>query len=245
MNHLKHFIQMVQEGVKFDDQDVKNMTLELNDLGAEVEIRKGFFNLSYFDRDRFMGSYQFPEAPINKDDSPAYLIVIKTEHLNYVTNQQYGVITDSRIYEILGVICEIAGRTENCYFSTYQNPHDGIGSFRFLLYILTKENIGGSDEEFFIKGLYSMMQSAMYKCKSDFCNGLTSKLDGNKIILHAGPEYTDRKFFTLFGVIFKSVNWENTCSIDIKNNLTKGKPTIYEPKGAIRGDVDITITYKK
>jgi hypothetical protein len=197
-NKILKFIELIKEAHEDDEQELKDVTLDLSDELINFEIHKGYFSKQALDRgqsgDKVLNILHL--KPIYEDDKYCFCIEIKLDQLQHSLKlgDRFGkrnLIKDKKIFTIFRELYQISERYDNCFL------HINAGTSTFnpaiYLFILLDTEVDKSDTK--LMQTYKEIKSRNSAAKSDFSNDTTVRLEDDKIIIKSNSwSYTDRKF---------------------------------------------------
>ncbi len=197
-NKILKFIEIIKEAHEDDEQDLKDITLDLSDELINFEIQKGYFSKQALDRgqigDKVLNILH--TKPIYEDDKYCFCIEIKLDQLQDTLKlgDRFGkrnLIKDKKIFTIFRELYQISERYDNCFL------HINAGTVTYspgiYLFILLDTEVDQSVTK--LMQTYKEIKSRNSAAKSDFSNDTTVRLQDDKIVISSnGWSYTDRKF---------------------------------------------------
>mgnify|MGYP000108707288 CR=1 FL=1 len=197
-NKILKFIELLKEAHEDDEQDLRDITLDLSDELINFEIHKGYFSKQALDRgqigDKVLNILH--TKPIYEDDKYCFCIDIKLNQLQDTLKlgDRFGkrnLIKDKKIFTIFRELYQISERYDNCFI------HINAGAATFTpaiyLFILLETEVDQSDAK--LMQTYKEIKSRNSASKSDFSNDTTVRLQEDKIVISSNNwSYTDRKF---------------------------------------------------
>ena len=198
MNKILKFIELLREAHEDDEQELRDITLDLSDELINFEIHKGYFSKQALDRgqigDKVLNILH--TKPIYEDDKYCFCIDIKLNQLQDTLKlgDRFGkrsLIKDKKIFTIFRELYQISERYDNCFI------HINAGTVTYspgiYLFILLDTEVDQSVTK--LMQTYKEIKSRNSAAKSDFSNDTTVRLQDDKIVISSNDwSYTDRKF---------------------------------------------------
>lgn len=198
MNKILKFIELLREAHEDDEQELRDITLDLSDELINFEIHKGYFSKQALDRgqigDKVLNILH--TKPIYEDDKYCFCIDIKLNQLQDTLKlgDRFGkrsLIKDKKIFTIFRELYQISERYDNCFI------HINAGTVTYspgiYLFILLDTEVDQSVTK--LMQTYKEIKSRNLAAKSDFSNDTTVRLQDDKIVISSNDwSYTDRKF---------------------------------------------------
>lgn len=226
-NKILKFIELVREAHEDDEQELRDITLDLSDELINFEIHKGYFSKQAIEREQH-GEKIFlllHDKAVYPDDKYCFCIEIKLNQLENMSilGKKFGnrlLIYDKKIFTIFKELYNISERYENCFL--HINTGLSVYNPAIYLFILIDTEVDPSDTK--ISQIFKEIKSRNSTAKSDFSHDTTVYLQDNKIVISSNLySYTDRKFKGLIrGIDLNDFTIEKTESDGrIKNIISK------------------------
>ena len=195
------FIELLKEAHEDDEQELKDVTLDLSDELINFELHKGYFSRQALAKgqqgEKVMGIIN--NNPIYEDDKWCFCIEIKLDQLQDTLKlgDRFGrrnLIKDKKIFAIFRELYQISERYDNCFL------HINAGTVTYnpsiYLFILLDTEVDKSTTK--LMQTYKEIKSRNSSAKSDFSNDTTVRLQDDKIVIKSNTwSYTDRKLRNL------------------------------------------------
>jgi hypothetical protein len=195
------FIELLKEAHEDDEQELKDVTLDLSDELINFELHKGYFSIQALAKgqqgEKVMGIIN--NNPIYEDDKWCFCIEIKLDQLQDTLKlgDRFGrrnLIKDKKIFAIFRELYQISERYDNCFL------HINAGTVTYnpsiYLFILLDTEVDKSTTK--LMQTYKEIKSRNSSAKSDFSNDTTVRLQDDKIVIKSNTwSYTDRKLRNL------------------------------------------------
>jgi len=200
-NKILKFIELLREAHEDDEQDLKDVTLDLTDELIDYEVHKGYFSKQALDKEQLGDKVLsiLHNNPIYEDDKYCFCIQIKLDQLKDTLKLgnrfgQRNLIKDKKIFTIFKELYQISERYDNCLL------HINAGTISFTpsiyLFILLETEVDTSVTK--LMQIFKEIKSRNSSAKSEFSNNTTVKLQDGIIIISSNDwSYTDRKFRNL------------------------------------------------
>lgn len=197
-NKILKFIELLKEAHEEDEQDLRDITLDLSDELINFEIHKGYFSKQALDRGQIGEQVLniLHNRPIYEDDKYCFCIEIKLSQLEDTLKlgDRFGkrnLIRDKKIFTIFRELYQISERYDNCFI--HINAGAATYNPSIYLFILLDTEIDQSDAK--LMQTFKEIKSRNSASKSDFSNDTTVRLRDDKIVISSNDWcYTDRKF---------------------------------------------------
>ena len=197
-NKILKFIELLKEAHEDDEQELKDVTLDLSDELINFEIHKGYFSKQALDRGQIGEKVVniLHNKPIYEDDKYCFCIDIPLEQLEGTIKlgDRFGkrnLIKDKKIFTIFRELYQISERYDNCFI----HINAGAITYRPTIYLFILLDTEVDKDVTKLMQIFKEIKSRNSMAKSDFSNDTTVRLQDDKIVISSNNwSYTDRKF---------------------------------------------------